>query len=263
MVIPVGDRVKNGKAPDIGGLLAGDEAALEILLERFGPAVISSCQRVLKSAGLPIDGSCGVDAQDCLQEALLRLIRHRAGLRFKDFDQAGQWLLRTAVNHCRDRVLQIRGNRPVTADRSSPPLRQRESRSQCDQDWQDAVGVREPEAAAYHSDHVAQQSIPDADLDDRIGQLYDEIAALAAQGDGVSGESRRQLDVAWEELRRLQAEEAAQYQEAFAASLSLPIGAGAAILEQSRELRRKLVRGELEDPASPDSAATVTDSPSS
>ena len=74
---------------------------------------------------------------------------------------------------------------------------------------------------------------------DEIGRLYDRIAALAS---GESSDPKLASDVEplWTRLRQLQVEEADRFEEAFEASLNMPIDAGARILEEVRALREEL-----------------------
>ncbi len=94
----------------------------------------------------------------------------------------------------------------------------------------------------------ASPALP-SDPEDEIGRLYDEIAALAARcnGSGTDAELEASLEAAWARLRELQAKEAERFRQDFAASLAMPLDAGARILEEARALRR-----ELEDPSSTD-----------
>ncbi len=73
-------------------------------------------------------------------------------------------------------------------------------------------------------------------IDDRIGQLYDEIGRLTELEDHSSSPAFRK---AWAELRRLQHEEARRDREAFEASLAMPVDAGRRILERARASRER------------------------
>lgn len=85
---------------------------------------------------------------------------------------------------------------------------------------------------------------------DEISTLYETIARRAEALDPAAATGDPELSRAWAKLRRLQAEEADRYQEAFEASLAMPIDAGKALLERARALRRR-----FENPSA-DHAAT-------
>lgn len=89
--------------------------------------------------------------------------------------------------------------------------------------------IREP-LAAYGSTAAL-------DLDDEIGELYDEVARLAS--DNRPG-TEAQLDAAWAQLRALQAEEAHEYRQAFENSLETPLDAGSKTLAEAKALRDQL-----------------------
>lgn len=93
---------------------------------------------------------------------------------------------------------------------------------------------------AFGDDELAGDEAAPAELaataDDRIGQLYDEIAQLTELEADPSSPSLRK---AWAELRRLQREEARRDREAFEASLAMPIDAGKRILERARASRER------------------------
>ena len=89
--------------------------------------------------------------------------------------------------------------------------------------------------------------------EDEIGRLYDEIADLANETSPDAAVEKR-IEALWARLRRLQAEEAQRFHEAFEASLAMPIDAGARILAEARALRR-----ELENTTSPDASTRKSD----
>lgn len=69
--------------------VAGDDAGLAALLERYGPVVQGVCRRQLGP---------GADADDCAQAVLLTLAR--AGRRIREGQALGGWLHRVAVRAC-------------------------------------------------------------------------------------------------------------------------------------------------------------------
>lgn len=89
------------------------------------------------------------------------------------------------------------------------------------------------------------------DLEDEIGELYDEVARLASAS-RPGTESR--LDAAWAQLRALQAEEAREYRRAFEHSLEMPLDAGSKILAEAKALR-----DQLEGLTATDASAESTD----
>ncbi len=75
----------------VADALAGDEDAFAALVDRYRPAVHAHCRRLLRSPH---------DAEDALQETLLRAWRRRDG--FEGRSSFSWWLQRIATNACMD-----------------------------------------------------------------------------------------------------------------------------------------------------------------
>jgi hypothetical protein len=94
-----------------------------------------------------------------------------------------------------------------------------------------------------------------ANVDRDIERLYERIVALAEQQPSTCDAARdEEIERCYVQLRLLQSAEAQAFRADFEASLAMPIDAGKEILERLRTLRK-----ELEDPASPDTAAGDSD----
>lgn len=107
-------------------VLAGDVEAFALLVDRHHPRLLRLAAHLL---GDP------TDAEDAVQEALLRAYRHLGG--YREHDRFGAWLTRILVNQCRTAA--ARGRRPV------PPYL----------DWgSDGVTEHPADAAALHEERA-------------------------------------------------------------------------------------------------------------
>ncbi|HEU5085252.1 MAG TPA: sigma-70 family RNA polymerase sigma factor [Acidimicrobiales bacterium] len=75
----------------VADAVSGDEEAFAALVDRYRPVVQAHCRRLLRS---------GHDAEDAVQETLLRAWRRRGG--FEGRSSFGWWLQRIATNACMD-----------------------------------------------------------------------------------------------------------------------------------------------------------------
>lgn len=68
-----------------------DGVAFRLLLQAHGPAVYTTCYRILKNSAA---------AEDAMQQTLMKAFEHRREL--EEVDQIRGWLIRTATNKCFD-----------------------------------------------------------------------------------------------------------------------------------------------------------------
>jgi protein kinase-like protein/putative zinc finger protein len=106
--------------------------------------------------------------------------------------------------------------------------------------------------------HRSAQSAPlgseDLDLEGQIESLYDKLIDLAQQQPADHGALEKEIERHYDRLLELQAAEAERFREQFEAGLTMPIDAGAEILDRIRALKE-----ELEDLAPADTAAQEAD----
>jgi len=86
-----------------------DSGEVDEIYRRYGPRLLRRCRRVLRDDAL---------AEDALQDAFVKILRHGAGLRAAE-SKLG-WLLRV-VDHCCFDVLDRRRREPVTNVEPAPP----------------------------------------------------------------------------------------------------------------------------------------------
>ena len=83
-----------------------------------------------------------------------------------------------------------------------------------------------------------------------ITTLYEAIARRTAILDPSKAAEDPELSATWASLRELQLQEAARYQDAFEASLAMPLDAGKTILERARTQRKRFENSASDLPTS-------------